>query len=307
MRPKGLPHSHHSLAMLAKRQHGVVSIRQLTGPLGYSRRSVSRATAAGRLHRLERGVYAVGHTRVSREGCCLAAVLTCGAGSLLSHRSAAWLWEISTLSPLPAQVTTPVPRKARPSVSIHCARSLAPEDRALRRNIPVTALPRTLLDAAASFRSDLLERAIERSEERGVFDLEAVESLLERTVGHPGQGRLRRAVELYRAPAFTRSKLERRFLALLRKAGLPRPSTGYNECGYELDFYWPAERFAVELDVFETHGTRGSFERDRLRQEDLKLAGVEMTRVTGKRLDREPRQVVERVGRLLEQRRVGAG
>jgi very-short-patch-repair endonuclease len=89
----------------------------------------------------------------------------------------------------------------------------------------------------------------------------------------------------------------------VREAGLPRPATGFNECGYELDVYWPEERFAVELDVFETHGTRGAFERDRLRQEDLKLAGIEMTRVTGRRLEREPRQVVERVARLLEQRR----
>jgi very-short-patch-repair endonuclease len=78
--------------------------------------------------------------------------------------------------------------------------------------------------------------------------------------------------------------------------------TNWVVLGYELDFYWPDHRFAVELDVFETHGTRESFESDRLRQEDLKLAGIELTRVTGLRLEREPRQVIDRVARLLEQR-----
>ncbi len=169
--------------------------------------------------------------------------------------------------------------------------------------IPVTALARTLLDRAAAVRPRQLERSLERAEELGEFDLYEVQALLSRTVGHPGHGRLTRAVELYRPPVFTRSELERRFLTLVERAGLPRPATGFNVAGYELDVYWPDERFAVELGVFETHGTRAAFERDQLRQEDLKLVGVEMIGVTGKRLEREPRQVIARVARLLEQRR----
>ena len=86
-------------------------------------------------------------------------------------------------------------------------------------------------------------------------------------------------------------------------AGLPRPAANLNVAGYELDVYWPELRFAVELDAFETHGGRESFEADRFRQEDLKLVGVEITRVTGSRLEREPERVIERVARLLEQRR----
>jgi very-short-patch-repair endonuclease len=74
--------------------------------------------------------------------------------------------------------------------------------------------------------------------------------------------------------------------------------------GYELDAYWQPERFVVELDVYETHGSRESFERDRLRQEDLKLRGIEMIRVTGRRLDHEPGEVVARVAALLERRRL---
>ena len=137
-----------------------------------------------------------------------------------------------------------------------------------------------------------------------------MEAAIGRAGGHHGAGALRRAIALYRPAPFTRSGLERRFLELVVEAGLPRPSTNHVEIGYELDAYWPAERFAVELDVFETHGTRAAFERDRLRQEELALAGIEMIRVTGRRLEREPERVIERVGLLLGRRRqslAGAG
>jgi very-short-patch-repair endonuclease len=149
-----------------------------------------------------------------------------------------------------------------------------------------------------------LERSLERSEELARFDLVALEDVLDRAGHHPGAGKLRRALTVYREePALTRSGLERRFLDLVRKAGLPEPSMNFNVAGYELDAYWEAERFVVELDVYETHGSHAAFERDRLRQEDLKLRGVEMIRVTGPRLDREPEATIKRVGAHLEQRR----
>lgn len=161
-----------------------------------------------------------------------------------------------------------------------------------------------MLDVAATSSPDRLDRLLERAEQDGSFDLRAFEEVLGRTVGHPGHGRLRRALALYKEePAFTRSGLERRFLELVRASGLAIPAMNFVVAGFELDAYWEPERFAVELDVYETHGSRLAFERDRQRQEDLKLAGVEMTRITGARLDREPRQVIARLGALLEQRR----
>jgi len=301
--PEHSPASHRELADLAERQHGIVSIRQLTGPLGYSQTGVHRDVSAGRLHRLYRGVFAVGHTNLSLQGQCLAAVLACGPDALLSHVSAAWLWDLTKTSPLPASVSTPLHRRRRPGIRVHEARSLAAEDRALREVIPVTSLPRTLLDVAATVRFDWLEKMVERSEDLELFDLRAVEGLLGRTVGHPGHGRLRKAIALYKPSSFTRSTLEKRFLELCLEAGLPQPRTNFVAYGFELDCYWPEFRFAVELDVFETHGSRAAFERDRKRQEDLLLAGVGMTRVTGPRLEREPRQVIRRVALLLEQRR----
>ncbi len=174
----------------------------------------------------------------------------------------------------------------------------------MERGIPVTALPRTLLDLAATESFDHLRRCLERSEELELFDLGPVESLLDRTRGHHGWGRLRRAIALYRPVPFTRSGFERRFLQALLAAGLPRPATNYAEAGFELDVYWPDRRFAVELDTYATHGTRAAFERDRLRQEELKLAGIEMMRVTDVRFHREPAVVLGRLTRLLAQRRL---
>jgi very-short-patch-repair endonuclease len=181
---------------------------------------------------------------------------------------------------------------------------LTEADRTVCDGVPITALPRTLLDLAAMFDASRLDRAIERSEELGLFDLQAVDALLLRAGGHPGAGRLRRALAIYRhEPAFTRSRLERRFLDLARREGLPTPAMNFSVEEYELDAYWQEERFAVELDVYETHGSRAAFERDRLRQEELKLRGIELVRVTGPRLAREPQRVIERIALLLRQRR----
>jgi hypothetical protein len=300
MRDKG--RTHHALAELAERQHGVVAARQLV-ELGYSRNAIAYGKASGRLRHLHRGVYAVGHRPVTWHSRCLAAVLSCGPNAVASHRSAAWIWGLIRYRPDSFDVTVPVRRRhARSDLRLHYAR-LTDEDRAIREGIPVTAVPRTLLDLAAILTAERLDRALERSEELGLFDLRPMDALIASAGGHPGVGRLRRALALYRPPPFNRSGLERRFLELAHRAGLPRPSTGFNVAGYELDVYWEPERFAVELDVYETHGSRAAFESDRLRQENLKLQGVEMIRVTGRRLDREPGEVIERVAVLLDQRR----
>ncbi|MDX6595116.1 MAG: hypothetical protein QOI72_498 [Solirubrobacterales bacterium] len=203
-------------------------------------------------------------------------------------------------------MTAPAPRRTKRPFVVHFA-DLPARDRWLLKDIPVTSLARTKLDLAAMLSASRFERVLECSEERGIFDLGAIDELLARTVGHPGHGRLRAALAIYREnledPAFERSKLERRFRRLVKRAGLPTPSMNLNVAGHEVDAYWGSERFVVELDVYETHGSHAAFERDRLRQEDLKLRGVEMIRVTGPRLDREPEAIIERVAAHLELRR----
>lgn len=270
--------------------------------LGYGRNSASKANRVGRLRRIYRGVYAVGRERLDWHGHCMAAVLA-SQPSVASHTSAGWLGGLLRYRPDAIHVTAPKARRARRDFVVHFA-DLPAGDRTVVDGIPVTSLARTQLDLSSILTSHQLERMLERCEERGLFDLRAIEDVLNRNSGHSGAGELRRALAIYRpAAAFTRSGVEERFLELVRGAGLSPPAMNYNVAGFELDAYWEPERFAVELDVYETHGTRAAFERDRLRQEDLKLAGIEMTRVTGTRLDREPRQVIARVAALLEQRR----
>lgn len=289
------------LADLAGRQYGVVSIRQLRR-LGFSQDTIKREAAVGRLHPLHHGVYAVGHTDLSAYSECLAAGLGGGPGALLSHYSAAWLWGLSKASPVPVHVTGPVARRHRSSIRQHRSRTLTDDDRALERGIPVTSVARTALDLAPLLRFDRMKRLLKRSEELKAFDLPAFESVLARNKGHRGRRPLRRALATYEPPRFTRSGLEEYFLHLVEQAGLPQPVPAYNVAGHELDVYWPEHRFAVELDVFETHGTRESFEEDRLRDEDLGLAGIEVRRVTGHRLEREPQRVIERITRMLAER-----
>jgi very-short-patch-repair endonuclease len=297
---RGESRSHQGLAELAERQHGVVSGRQLAR-LGYSDDAVLRDASSGRLHRLHRDVYAVGHSAVSYEGRALVAVLAAGSGALLSHRSAAWLWGFTRRWQLPVEVTAASPRRVRPAIHIHSAQALASDDRTSHEGIPVTAVPRALLDFAAVDPS-YLAQALDNADRLGLLDLGKIDALLKRSAGFRGVARLRAATEIFRTPAFTRSGLERRFLQLVRQAGLPRPSTNLFIAGYELDMYWADARFAVELDTYDYHGGHRSFETDRLRQEDLKLAGVEMIRITGVRLSREPRAVMHRLSRLLHQR-----
>jgi len=300
--------THQPLAELANVQYGVVSTAQMEA-LGYSRDAISYAARSGRLHRLHQGVYAVGHTSLTWESRCLAAVLASAPGAVASHASAAWLWGLLRSRPEAFHVTAPTRRHARKRIRLHFA-PLIEEDRAICEQIPVTSVARTLLDYAASATPPRLARVLERAEERNLLDIDPIDRLMRRVPGHRGVARLRRALDIYRPePVFTRSGLERRFLELVRRYHLPNPSMNFQEGGYELDAYWPAERFAVELDVYETHGSRAAFESDREREEELLLQGIETIRVTGPRLKREPRQVLERVETHLERRRrqVAAG
>lgn len=278
--------------------------------LGYSVDAILEWGAVGRLKRLHRGVYAVGHRKLTWYSRCWAAVLAAEPDeaapwrAVASHYSAAYLWGLLRFTPDVMHVTAPTRRRAKRSFCVHFSSILAEEDRAICQGIPVTAVPRVLLDLAIRARPEQLEGYLERAEDRELLDVREVEGLLARSGGHRGRGRLAQALVIYRSdPAFTRSKFERRFRSAVKAAGLPEPSMNFNVAGFELDAYWPDLRFAVELDLFETHGSRAAFERDRRRQEELKLAGIEMIRVTAPRLKREPQAVMRSLAALLERRR----
>jgi very-short-patch-repair endonuclease len=299
MRKEVRPHG--EMASLAAAQHGVVSHAQLID-LGYSTGAIARALEARRLHRLHRGAYALGHTKVSRHGLCLAAVLSCGGEAVVSHESAAWLWGLSARWPNPPHVTTPIRGHSRRTIRLHHSTILEEEDRTILERVPTTAVARTFLDLSISSQRRV-ESMLERAERLGLLDIGAIDFLIARSGRHPGRKRLLVATAIYRDPAMTRARTERLFIALVRRAGLPRPAINYFIAGHEIDAYWERERFAVELDGYETHGTRAAFERDPIRIEELKLAGIDAIRFTARRIEREPDQVATRLRSLLTQRR----
>lgn len=271
--------------------------------LGYSPASIARAARGGRLHLLHRGAYAVGHPAVSRQGRCLAAVLASGAGAMLSHESAAWLWGLITRWPDDLDVTVPRRGHAKADVEIHHSTILRDADRAVVEGIPVTAIPRTLLDLAARRSSRRLTGAIDRAERLDLLDLGQIDELLRRSGRHRGKRRLEKALEIYRDPVVSRARSELLFLDLVKKAGLPRPAINTFVAGHEIDAYWEKERFAIEVDGWEAHRTRRAFEADPVRLEDLKLAGIDSIRVTARRIEREPESVAASLRRLLDMRR----
>ena len=240
---------------------------------------------------------------LTAHGRAIAALHSTGSDALLSHQSAAWLWGISAWPPaLPEVVTRTTVRHARDDIRIHSSKTLTKADAAICEGIPATAVPRTLLDLAGAAQGNV-RWALPRAKRLGLIDLIDIDAMLKRSKGLRGVARLRLAMDRYRSKAFTRSELERAFLELVRRAGLPLPSMNLYIAGYEIDAYWSDLRFAVELDTYDYHGDEISFEEDRLRHEDLKLSGIEMIRITGERIDREPRAVISRLRLHLEQRR----
>jgi Transcriptional regulator, AbiEi antitoxin len=302
--------THQPLAELATAQHGVVSTRQLAR-LGYTRSSASKANGVGRLHRVHRGVYRVGHKNLTWEGQCMAAVLAAAPqratmghrGVVASHFAAAWLWDVIRFRPQTIHVTvTSRRRPARRSFVVH-EEPLRGDERAVREGIPVTSLARTYLDLAATERGRTVERMLDRAAERHLLDLGPVHELLARHPGHPGAPKLEAALAIYQPQRkFTRSGLERRFLELVREAGLPEPAMNVFVAGHEIDAWWEEAQFGVELDTYETHGSRLSFEDDRVRDDEYLLAGLDVTRVTETRLDREAGAVADSLRRHLARR-----
>lgn len=287
-----------AIARLAARQYGVVTRAQLRR-LGMSDAAIGRLASDGRLIRLHRGVYAVGHAVLRTEGSWLAAVLACGPGTGLSHGAAGALWDLGHATGPVVHVTAPQARRSRPGIVVHHAR-LHPADVTTRRGIPVTTLPRTLLDLASVIPREDLARTIEQAMRLGLYDRAELEAAMQRGHGRRALKPLRLSLEaLDPAQARTKSELERLALRLVKDAGLPKPLVNHDVHGYEADLHWPHARLVVELDSRRWHTTPTVFESDRRRDADLLVQGWRTLRFTWRQLDTDWHWVVTRIAVLL--------
>ncbi len=288
------------VARLAASQHGVVSLRQVR-ELGLSEGSVRHRLRSGRLHPVMRGVYAVGHNRMSAEGRWMAAVLAYPPRAVLSHRSAAALLGILETARERIEITVGRVR-ARPGIQPHCG-DLEPHEVMSHRGIPVTTPTRTLADLAGIVGPGQLRRALEQAEILRLLDIEAVRRAAR---GRRGATALVSLIEDGELGARrTRSELEERFLDFLRESALPLPETNVplQVAGrvVEVDCLWRGPAVVVELDGHGTHHTRRQFEEDRER--DRALAAVRMTvvRITWRQIHERPQALESDLRTLLRQ------
>jgi very-short-patch-repair endonuclease len=276
--------------------------------LGFTRDEIQDRVAAGRLHRVHWGVYAVGHRGLTIKGRWLAAVLACGPEAALSHAHAVALWDLRPAPGGPIHVSGPGRRKGvRSGIRVHSVCTLHRRDRAEIDGIPVTSIHRTLLDYAAVARHQQLRLALEAAERRDLLDMNKFDELFARSRGRHGVRAIRAAIGELRGPApWTQSELENRFLALIRDARIPEPQANVVVAGYVVDFFWPESRLVVEVDGYRYHKSRTSWERDRLKDAKLQLARCDVVRVTQERIEGGPHQLVRDVLELLSAER-GSG
>lgn len=257
------------IARIAGRQHGVVSIAQIQAA-GLDKHQVFHRVRSGRLHRVHRGVFAVGHSHLSKEGGWMAATLAGGVGAVLSHRSAASLWALlpnRERSGIEISVPGDGGRRKRAGIRLHRCPSLELEHVTRRQGIPVTTPSRTISDLRGAVSPQELRRAQRQAD----------------VLGLPLGPGIR--------PDGTRSELEHCFLELCQKHLLPAPEVNVRIGALTVDFLWPAQHLIVETDGYRYHRGRAAFEEDRSRDLRLRTLGYSVIRLTY-------RQVVDRPGEV---------
>lgn len=302
-------------AEFARRQYGVVSRRQLLAA-GMGEEAIRHGLASGRLHKLRPGVYAVGRRAAGQRGHWTGAVLACGPGAMLSHGSAAALWGIAKADQPPIDIVVPADvRRRAGGVRIHRraatpvrleraavrARIENPADwrpfgralllRAELDGIPVTGPSVTLVDFASRSPLGEIEAAVNEADHRRLIDPETLRAVLDLLPGRPGLVKLRRLLDSA-THTLTTTQLEHRFLPLVEKSGLPRPTTQRHLGRDRVDFYWPELGLVVETDSLRYHRTPFKQSADKRRDNRHARSGLLTLRFTHTHIAFEPHYVL---------------
>jgi hypothetical protein len=288
-----------AIAVLAGNQHGYITRAQLLA-IGLGARAIRYRVAKRQLIRVHAGVYAVGYLNATPVARAHAAVLACGPRALLSHGSAASLWQFFKHWDMPFEVILPGKRTRR-GIKTHRSCTLTDRDYDRQHGIPATSPARTALDIAPRLTDKRLTRVVNDARHARFLHLDDLNDVLTRNPMHPGTKRLKPFLEGPQNP--TRSPLEDDFLAFAKRHGLPAPVTNTYLFGYEIDVLYPAERVIVEVDGYEFHSDRHSFVRDRRRDAIMLAADYQTVRITEEQMDDDGEQEAQRLMAILEARR----
>jgi very-short-patch-repair endonuclease len=267
--------------------------------LGFSSQAIKTLVSRKRLHRLHRGVYAVGHTRLRAQGHWMAAALACGPGAVLSHRDAAALHDLSPIGSGLVHVTAPRKHELK-GIRCHWARTLDPRDTTIVDAIPVTSLARTYLDLAEFLSHDRLIDVLEAGERQSKLDVSAIDATIARSPGRHGIEPLQAAMaELTDAPPLLQSGLERAFRHIARTYNLPMPQFNVYVEGELVDVVWREHRLVVEVDGRKWHIGKRAFAEDRRRDRKLVRTGWRVVRFTEDQVEQDPAGVAAELSELL--------
>jgi hypothetical protein len=264
---------------LARRQHGVLTRRDLLG-LGFTPKGIKHRVATGRLHVISSGIYAVGRPELTPYGRWMAAVLVCGDGAALSHRSAAELWGIGRESE--GRIDVSVQRECRirrAGLTVRGRAALPSRSLTRRHGIPVTSAVQTLIDLATELKHLRLERAVNEADKLDLIDPQTLRAALDDHVGMPGVRTLRTMLDRHTF-RLSDSDLEILFRPLASAAGLPLPLTKHRVLGYEVDFFFPGHGLIVETDGLRYHRTPAQQARAARRDQIHTAAGFRVLRFT---------------------------
>jgi len=285
------------MAGIAGKQGGHVSRAQLLA-IGLSRRAIDYRVKIGQLIPVYPGIYAVGHRPALPVDRAKGALLACGPGSALSHTSAATLWGFEKMWRFPLEVAVPEDRRRR-GITTHRLR-LDRNDLRIQLGVRVTSPARTILDIAPNTPTNRLTRIVNDARLKRQLTIDDLNDVLRRHPKHPGTRKLKPLAQDTGNP--TRSQLEGDFKAFCKKYNLPTPLTNVIVAGYEVDALFPEQKLIVELDGYETHRDKKTFERDRLKDADTLRAGFNTVRLTRLRIKDTPQTEADRIHALLAKR-----
>jgi hypothetical protein len=283
------------IAEIAVNAHGVVTRKRLLGN-GVTPAQIRQRLARGSLHRVHPGVYLVGHRAPNVEARYLAAVMACGERALLCGRAGGHLWGLLK-GPPPCPEIIALAKRRVAGVVTHRVRRIPAEEAGRSRGIPVTTVPRTLVDLAGVLSEPALGRACHEAEVRFETTPDQVEVVLARHPNARGARTLRRI--LRGETPISLSRLEAAFLSRLQVANLALPETNRLAGGRRVDCRWPRDGLTVELDSYRYHGSRHAWERDRRREREAYARGDEFRRYTWRDVFEQPRLMMRELQALL--------